>query len=123
MDAMERTASLPVVALTALACLGFPATLCAQSSVRGWGAQVFDTIFSIEHSFVEVDGGGAFYGGVTVARRVDGSVVAWGDNTYGQCNVPPLPAGLTYVEVAAAGYYVVLARRSDGSVIGWGDNY
>ena len=37
----------------------------------------------------------------TVARRSDGSVVAWGDNFYGQCNVPALPAGLTYVEVAA----------------------
>ena len=37
----------------------------------------------------------------TVARRSDGSVVAWGDNYYGQCNVPALPAGLTYVEVAA----------------------
>ena len=36
----------------------------------------------------------------TVARRSDGSVVAWGDNTYGQCNVPPLPAGLAYVEIA-----------------------
>ena len=35
------------------------------------------------------------------ARRSDGSVVAWGDNAYGQCNVPALPAGLTYVEVAA----------------------
>ena len=39
----------------------------------------------------------------TVARRSDGSVVAWGDNSYGQCNVPALPAGLTYVEVAAGG--------------------
>ena len=39
----------------------------------------------------------------TVARRSDGSVVAWGDNAYGQCNVPALPAGLTYVEVAAGG--------------------
>ena len=31
--------------------------------------------------------------GHTVARRSDGSVVAWGNNDYGQCNVPALPAG------------------------------
>ena len=55
----------------------------------------------------------------TVARRSDGSVVAWGDNTYGQCNVPALPAGLTYVEIAAGCSHTV-ARRSDGSVVAWG---
>ena len=48
-------------------------------------------------------------------------VVAWGDNCYGQCNVPALPAGLTYVEVAAGVAHTV-ARRSDGSVVAWGDN-
>ena len=56
-----------------------------------------------------------------MARRSDGSVVAWGDNYYGQCNVPALPAGLTYVEVAAGGCHTV-ARRSDGSVVAWGSN-
>ena len=56
----------------------------------------------------------------TVARRSDGSVVAWGSNNYGQCNVPALPAGLTYVEVAAGGIGHTVARRSDGSVVAWG---
>ena len=56
-----------------------------------------------------------------MARRSDGSVVAWGDNDYGQCNVPALPAGLTYVEVAAGDCHTV-ARRSDGSVVAWGCN-
>ena len=36
-------------------------------------------------------------------------------------NVPALPSGLTYVEIAAGGYQTV-ARRSDGSVVAWGDN-
>jgi hypothetical protein len=58
----------------------------------------------------------------SVARRSDGSIVAWGDHQYGQLNVPPLPPGLTYVAVAAGRLHSV-ARRSDGSVVAWGDNY
>jgi hypothetical protein len=56
-----------------------------------------------------------------VARRSDGSVVAWGDNADGQCNVPALPGGLAYVEVDASLYHS-MARRSDGSLVGWGSN-
>jgi hypothetical protein len=56
-----------------------------------------------------------------VARRSDGSAVAWGRNDYGQCNVPALPSGLTYVEVTAS-YGFSAAVRSDGSVVAWGEN-
>jgi hypothetical protein len=66
---------------------------------------------------VEVDTG-EFH---SMARRSDGSVVAWGENSSGQCDVPALPAGLTYVEIAGGGYHS-LARRSDGSVVAWGSN-
>jgi Tol biopolymer transport system component len=58
---------------------------------------------------------------LSVACRSDGSIVAWGDNTAGQLNVPALPPGLGYVE-ASAGDRHVLAVRSDGSVVAWGDN-
>lgn len=68
-------------------------------------------------TYVEAAAGGHF----TVARRNDGSVVAWGDNQFGQTFVPPLPSGLVYVEVAS-GWYHSLARQSDGSVVAWGDN-
>src|SRR5258706_121999 len=50
------------------------------------------------------------------------NVVAWGDNFYGQCNVPALRAGLIYVEVAA-GFSHTMALRSDVAVVAWGDNY
>jgi hypothetical protein len=45
------------------------------------------------------------------------SVVAWGDNTYGQTNVPP---GLTNVVAVASGPYHSLALRSDGTLVAWG---
>jgi len=38
-------------------------------------------------------------------------VVAWGSNQFGQCNVPALPPGLTYVEVAAGGWHTVDEMR------------
>jgi uncharacterized delta-60 repeat protein len=47
------------------------------------------------------------------------SFAAWGDNYYGQTNVP---AGLTNVVAIAAGYYHNLALRADGTVVAWGDN-
>jgi hypothetical protein len=100
-----------------LACLVLTGTARAQSSIKGWGQYVFDSGWNSETAFVEVAAGGAH----TVARRSDGSVVAWGFNYYGQCNVPALPAGLAYVEVAAGQWHTV-ARRSDGSIVAWGWN-
>src|SRR5437763_16549125 len=44
-------------------------------------------------------------------------VLVWGDNTYGQTNVP---LSATNVISVAAGDYHCLALRSDGSVITWG---
>ena len=54
-------------------------------------------------------------------RVGDGSVVAWGSNSYGQCNVPSPPVGLSYVEIAA-GLYHSVGRLSNGSIIAWGLN-
>jgi len=42
-------------------------------------------------------------------------------NVSGQCNVPALPAGLSYVELSSGQHHAV-ARRSDGSVVAWGFN-
>jgi len=92
-------------------------TLPAQSSVRGWGQTVFNSAWSEAQDYVEIAAGSSH----TVARRSDGSVVAWGTNGSGKTIVPALPPGLTYVEIAAGGGHTV-ARRSDGSVVAWGDN-
>ena len=45
--------------------------------------------------------------------------VAWGDNTYGQCEVP---FGLSNAIAVAAGGYFSLALLNNGTVMGWGDN-
>ena len=54
----------------------------------------------------------------TLALKSDGTVVGWGDDTYGQTDVP---SSLTNGVVAiAAGGYQSLALKSDGTVVGWG---
>jgi hypothetical protein len=54
-----------------------------------------------------------------LALKVDGTVVAWGNNSRGQTNVP---GGLTNAMAIAAGYAHSIALRNDGTVIAWGDN-
>ena len=56
----------------------------------------------------------------TVALKGDGTVVAWGYNGYGQCNVPP---GLSGVTAIAAGGYHTAALKGDGIVVAWGDSH
>jgi alpha-tubulin suppressor-like RCC1 family protein len=54
-----------------------------------------------------------------LALLSNNTVLAWGDNAYGQRNVPP---GLSNVVAIATGAYHGLAARVDGSVVAWGGN-
>ncbi|MCK5785870.1 MAG: hypothetical protein KAH54_04835 [Candidatus Sabulitectum sp.] len=65
--------------------------------------------------FVAVAGGGYH----SLGLKADGSIVAWGDNTLGQCNVPEPDTGFVAV---AAGMRFSMGLRSDGSIVAWGDN-
>ena len=60
---------------------------------------------------------GFFCAGLT--SLADTQVVAWGDNSYGQTNVPP---GLTNVVAIASSSSFDLALKSDGTVVAWGNN-
>jgi len=50
---------------------------------------------------------------------IAGQIWAWGDNTYGQLNVP---ANLTNAIAVSAGERHAVALRADGTLIAWGDN-
>jgi len=57
--------------------------------------------------------------GHCLALLPDGSVAAWGDNSYFQTNVP---VDVSNVVAVSAGFYHSLALKSDGSVVAWGRN-
>jgi hypothetical protein len=58
--------------------------------------------------------------GVATAQAKDGSVVAWGYNGQGQCDVPSRNTGFVAV---AAGAVHNLGLKSDGSIVAWGANH
>jgi flagellin-like hook-associated protein FlgL len=67
---------------------------------------------------VAIAAGGAG-GGLSLALKNDGSVIAWGDNTHGQVIGA---SGLSGVVAIAASYGHALALKNDGTVVAWGDN-
>jgi len=69
-------------------------------------------------------------GNHTVALRSDGTIWAWGDNTFGQLgdgavisrNVPVRVGTDTDWSDVSAGFYHTLALKTDGTLWAWGDN-
>lgn len=57
----------------------------------------------------------------TVLVRSDGSAVACGENSSGQCDIPQLERGMRYTQASAGCGHTVLLR-SDGTAVACGDN-
>jgi phosphodiesterase/alkaline phosphatase D-like protein len=55
----------------------------------------------------------------SLALQVNGTVVGWGNDSFGATDIPP---GLSNVTAIAAGNEFGLALVSGGTVVGWGDN-
>ena len=91
----------------------YAAVAAESGSIVGWGDQVVGVDLSA--GFVAVSAG---YGH-SLGLKLDGSVVAWGNNENGQCEVPAPNTG--FVGVAAGGYHS-LGLKADGSVVAWGYN-
>jgi len=89
-------------------------TTFAEGSIIGWGSQVVGG--DLSRGFVKVAAGGAH----SLGLKQDGSIVAWGANSSGQCNVPSPNSGFIAI---SAGWAHSLGLRQDGSIVAWGSNY
>ena len=56
----------------------------------------------------------------SVALLIDGTVVQWGNNNYGQLN--GFPSGVSGVTTVRASLYNTAAVKNEGSVVVWGSN-
>jgi len=68
-----------------------------HGSIVGWGKQVIGV--DLSSGFVAVAGGRIH----SLGLKADGSIVAWGYNNYGQCDVPA--PNTDFVAVAGGGYH------------------
>jgi alpha-tubulin suppressor-like RCC1 family protein len=145
---VDRTGILAGKDLSAVAAgADFSLALCTDGTLAGWGenssGQLGNDSIANSPLPIAVDRTGALAGKTVVgmvaglyhglALCSDGTVVAWGDNSYGQLGngktassrVPVLVKGLPVsktVVAIAAGTYHSLALCSDGSVAAWGRN-
>ena len=111
---MKRTwnQSLSVFAVVAMVSIGAVGDLPAGHIV-GWGYQVVGA--DLSGGFTAISAGGNH----SLGLKQDGSVVAWGDNRFGDCDVPSPNTGFVAI---AAGYMHSLGLKQDGSVVAWGSN-
>ena len=94
--------------------LGMAVPACASGSIIGWGSQVVGV--DLSGPFVAV-AAGQYH---SLGLKADGSIVAWGYNANGQCEVSAPNTGFVAV---AAGYSHSLGLKADGSIVAWGSNY
>lgn len=89
--------------------------LLEDGSVRVWGdtSKIFQPPAGLDQVIDIAAAGDRF-----MALRADGSAIGWGDNRYGQSDVPAIARNLSAIAVADNHS---LALTNDGIVLGWGD--
>lgn len=99
----------------------FSMALKSNGTITTWGKMLgSDTAYveaTVPDGLTDVEGIAGLHRAIAVRR--DGTVVAWGNNFYGQTNIPP---GLSDVRAVASGIGHNLALKSDGTVVAWGGN-
>ena len=101
------------IAVVSVASASIERTASAQT-VTGWGLVGLSNADDIRH-VLEVSAGMAH----VVARLENGRVACWGDDSFGQCDVPSLAAAAT--KVVAGGRHTV-SVLANGQVRCWGSN-
>lgn len=88
----------------------------AQQSgcIVGWGSMVIPFPESLD-SLIATAGGDNH----SLGLKSDGTIIAWGYNGSGECNVPEPNGG--FIAVAAGGDHS-LGLKSDGTIVAWGKN-
>lgn len=91
-----------------------PALVGANPLTNIWGLPYVEPGITGTGNPLAVTGGRAH----SLALKADGAIAAWGDNFYGQTNVPATPSA----SAVASGFNHNLALRANGTVLAWGDN-
>ncbi|HWA27796.1 MAG TPA: immunoglobulin domain-containing protein [Lacunisphaera sp.] len=92
---------------------GYGLSALADGSMVTWGTLYGGFTPPVLTDVIDV-AVGRYHG---VALRANGTVVAWGQNIYGETTVP---AGLDDVIAIDAGIWFTLALKADGTVVAWG---
>jgi len=99
-----------LILLVSLICSGLGYSQ-PRGSIVGWGVQV--VVQDMDLKDIMVIAAGGFH---SLGLRPDGSILAWGFNNWGQCNVPSLNSD--FIAIAAGGEYS-LGLKSDGTIVAW----
>src|SRR3990172_5438455 len=107
----------PITLIAASLCSLFlgqsAATAQQKGKIVGWGSQVVGV--DLDGGFIAV-AAGEYH---SLGLKADGSIAAWGQDWYGQCDIPS-PNG-DFIAVAA-GEYHSLGLKAEGSIAAWGRN-
>jgi len=102
-------------AVLAAVCLLCIAQSALGGSIIGWGSIAFDSNDFPLNGVMGIAAGSRH----SLALKSDGSIVAWGSNSVGECNIPSPNSGFIAI---AAGYKYSLGLKQDGSIVARGYN-